>query len=85
METLTHSLTESEQGNIEQHKRDLATFENWRKKKKKKSFCALYYVKQHVHLLGEFKEYPTSQEIWKALRSKHGGTSATRLRTDHEI
>ena len=34
----------------------------------------------HNDLIGEFEEYPTAQELWKALKIRYGGTSTTRLR-----
>ena len=34
----------------------------------------------HNVLIGAFEEHQTAQEMWKALKLKYGGTSATRLR-----
>jgi hypothetical protein len=78
LETLTHSLSAPEQGDTEQHTRDLAAFESWRKKDR----CARFTMLSSMHndLIGEFEEYPTAQELWKALKVRYGGTSATRLR-----
>uniref|UniRef100_A0A2N9IJL4 CCHC-type domain-containing protein n=1 Tax=Fagus sylvatica TaxID=28930 RepID=A0A2N9IJL4_FAGSY len=78
LETLTHSLSAPEQGDTEQHTYDLATFESWRKKDR----CARFTILSSMHddLIGEFAEYPTAQELWKALKVRYGGTSATRLR-----
>ena len=53
-ETLTHSLSAPEQGDTEQHTRDLAAFESWRKKDR----CARFSM--HNDLIGEFEEYPTA-------------------------
>ena len=33
----------------------------------------------HNDLIGEFEQYTTAQDIWKALKLRYGGTSATRL------
>ena len=77
-ETLTHSLSAPEQGDTEQHTRDLAAFESWRKKDRRVCFTMLSSM--HNDLIGEFEEYPTAQELWKAFKVRYGGTSATRLR-----
>ena len=76
-ETLTHSLSAPEQGDTEQHTRDLAAFESWHKKDR----CALFTMLSSMHndLIGEF-EYLTAQKLWKTLKVRYGGTSATRLR-----
>ena len=78
LETLTFSLSAPEYGDIEQHTRDLAAFESWSKKDR----CACFTMLSSMHndLIGEFEEYPTAQELWKALKVRYGGTSATRLR-----
>jgi hypothetical protein len=78
LETLTHSLSAPEQGDIEQHTCDFAAFESWRKKDQ----CARFTMLSSMHndLIGEFEKYPTAQELWKALKVRYGGTSATRLR-----
>ena len=78
LETLTHSLSAPEQGDTEQHTCDLAAFESWRKKDR----CACFTMLSSMHndLIGEFKEYLTAQELWKALKIRYGRTSATRLR-----
>ncbi|XP_075661774.1 uncharacterized protein LOC142631486 [Castanea sativa] len=34
----------------------------------------------HNDLIGEFEQYTTTQDMWKALKLRYGGTSATRLR-----
>ena len=78
METLTHSLSAPEQGDTEQHTRDLAAFESWHKKDRRVCFTMLSSM--HNDLIGEFEEYPTAQELWKALKIRYGRTSATRLR-----
>jgi hypothetical protein len=78
LKTLTHSLSAPEQGDTEQHTRDLAAFESWRKKDRCARFTMLSSM--HNNLIGEFEKYPTAQELWKALKVRYGGTSATRLR-----
>ena len=77
LETLTHSLSAPKQGDIEQHTRDLAAFESWGKKDR----CARFTLLSSMHndFIGEFEEYPTAQELWKALKERYGGTSITRL------
>jgi hypothetical protein len=78
LETLTHSLNALEQGDIEQHTHDLAAFKSWRKKDR----CARFTMLSSMHndLIGDFEEYPTAQELWKALKVQYGRTSATSLR-----
>ena len=34
----------------------------------------------HNDLISEFEQYTTTQDMWKALKLRYGGTSATRLR-----
>ena len=62
----------------EQHQRDLAAYESWHKK----DLCACFTMLSSVHndLIGEFEQYTTAQDMWKALKLRYGGTSATRLR-----
>ena len=35
----------------------------------------------HNHLIGEFKSYGTTQDMWIALKAKFEGTTVTRLHT----
>ena len=78
LETLTFSLSAPEQGDIEQHTRDLAAFESW--SKKDRCVCFTMLSSMHNDLIGEFEEYPTAQELWKALKVRYGRTSTNRLR-----
>ena len=62
----------------EQHQRDLAAYESWHKK----DLCTRFTMLSSMHndLIGEFKQYTTVQDKWKALKLRYGETSATRLR-----
>ena len=53
LETLTHSLSKPNEGNTEQHQRDLAAYESWRKK----DLCARFTMLSSMHndLIGEFE------------------------------
>ena len=53
LETLTHSLSKLDEGSIEQHQRDLAAYESWRKK----DLCARFTMLSSMHndLIGEFE------------------------------
>jgi hypothetical protein len=77
LETLSHSLTEPEQEDTEQDTRDIAAFENLRKKNQ----CARFTMLRSMHndLIGEFEVHPMAKGMWEALKLKFGGTSATRL------
>ena len=52
LETLTHLLSKLDEGSTEQHQRDLAAYESWRKK----DLCAHFTMLSNVHndLIGEF-------------------------------
>ena len=78
LETLTHSLSKLNEGSTEQHQRDLVAYESWCKK----YLCAGFTMLRSMHndLVGEFEQYTTAQDIWKALKLRYGGTSTTRLR-----
>ena len=78
LETLTHLLSKPDEGSTEQHQHDLAAYESWRKK----DLCARFTILSSMHndLISEFEQYTTAQDIWKALKLRYGGTSATRLR-----
>ena len=78
LETLTHSLTKPNEGSTEQHQRDLDAYESWCKK----DLCACFTMSSSMHndLISEFEQYTTVQEMWKSLKLRYGGTSATRLR-----
>jgi hypothetical protein len=78
LETLSHSLIEPMQEDIEQNIRDFAAFENWCKKDQYAHFTMLSSM--HNDLIGEFEVYPTAQGMWEALKLKYDGTSTTRLR-----
>lgn len=75
---LTYSMTEPEKGDTVQHTLDLAAYDKWRKRDR----CARSIMLSSMSndLLDEFDEYPTAEAMWKALKAKYGGTSATRLR-----
>nr|POE88869.1 hypothetical protein CFP56_37404 [Quercus suber] len=77
LETLTHSLSKLDEGSIDQHQCDLAAYESWRKK----YLCARFTMLSSMHndLIGEFEQYTTAQDMWKALKLRYGVTSATRL------
>ena len=78
LETLTHSLSKLDEGSTKQHQRDLTAYESWRKK----DLCARFTMLSNMHndLTGEFEHDTTAQDMWKALKLRYGGTSATRLR-----
>ena len=78
LETLTHSLTKPDDGSTEQHQRDLDACESWCKK----DLCACFTMLSSMHndLISEFEQYTTVQEMWKSLKLRYEGTSATRLR-----
>ena len=65
LETLTHSLSKPDKGSTEQHQRDLAAYESWRKK----DLCARFtmFSSMHNDLIGEFEQYTIAQDMWKAL------------------
>ena len=77
LETLTYSLSKPDEGSTEQHQRDLAAYESWHKK----DLCARFTMLSSMHndLIGEFEQYTTAQDMWKALKLRYGGTSTTRL------
>ena len=77
LETLTHSLSKPDEGSTEQHQRDLAAYESWCKK----DLCAHFTMLSSIHndLIGEFEQYTTAQDMWKALKLRYGGTLTTRL------
>ena len=77
LETLTHSLSKPDEGSTEQHQRDLAAYESWCKK----DLCTHFTMLSSMHndLIGEFEQYTTTQDMWKALKLRYGGTSATIL------
>ena len=62
----------------EQHQRDLAAYESWHKK----DLCTRFTMLSRMHndLIGEFKQYTTVQDKWKALKLRYGETLAIRLR-----
>ena len=53
LETLTHLLSKLDEGSTEQHQRDLAASESWRKK----DLCARFTMLSSMHndLIGEFE------------------------------
>ena len=70
-------MSKPDEGSTEQHQRDLAAYESWRKKDLYAHFTMLSNM--HNDLIGEFEQYTTAQDMWKALKLRYGGTSATRL------
>ena len=78
LKTLTHSLSKPDEGSTEQHQHDLTAYESWHKK----DLCARFTMLSSMHndLIGEFEQYTTAQDMWKALKLRYGGTLATRLR-----
>ena len=61
LETLTHLLSKPDEGRIEQHQRNLAAYESWRKK----DLCALFTMLRSMHnaLIGEFKQYTIARHV----------------------
>ena len=61
LETLTHLLSKPDEGRIEQHQRNLAAYESWRKK----DLCALFTMLRSMHnaLIGEFKQYTIARHL----------------------
>ena len=53
LETLAHSLSKPDEGSTEQHQRDLAAYESWRKK----DLCACFTMLSSMHndLISEFE------------------------------
>ena len=58
LETLTHSLSKPDEESTEQHQRDLAAYESWRKK----DLCVRFIMLSSMHndLIGEFEQYTTT-------------------------
>ena len=77
LETLTHSLGKPNEGSTEQHQRDLAANESWHKN----DLCMRFTMLSSMHndLIGKFEQYTTVQDMWKALKLRYEGTSATIL------
>ena len=61
LETLTHLLSKPDEGRTEQHQRNLAAYESWRKK----DLCALFTMLRSMHnaLIGEFKQYTIARHL----------------------
>ena len=78
LEILTHSLSKPNERSTEQHQRDLTTYESWCKKDLYVHFTMLSSM--HNNLIGEFEQYTTTQDMWKALKLRYKGTLAIRLR-----
>ena len=72
-------MEEPKQGNSAQNRRDLETYQSWRKKDR----CARFTMLNSMHndLIGKFESYGTAQDMWIALKAKFGGTTVTRLHT----
>ena len=47
-----------------------------------RKICVRFTMLSSMHndLIDEFEQYITTQDMWKALKLRYGGTSATRLR-----
>ena len=78
LETLTHSLSLVEQGNIEQHQSVLVGYESCCKKDR----CACFTMLSSMHndLIGEFEGFSITHDMWKAPELRYGRTSTIRLR-----
>jgi hypothetical protein len=71
-------MTAPQRGDTPQHQCDLDAYESWLKKDC--SVCFTLLSSMSNDLIGEFEECETAHDMWKALKLKYGGTSATRLR-----
>ncbi|OMO55158.1 Heat shock protein Hsp90 [Corchorus capsularis] len=78
LETLDQVMAEPEEGNTAQHRRDLAVYQEWRKKERCVRFTMLSSM--HNDLIGEFEQYQTAHEMWQALRNKYEVTTLSKLR-----
>ena len=71
-------MQEPEQGNSAQHRKDQETYVAWKKKNSLARITLLSCMQDD--LLIEREVYQTAHEMWKALKEKYGGLSATKLR-----
>ncbi|XP_015381204.1 uncharacterized protein LOC107174654 [Citrus sinensis] len=78
LKALNNTLTELEQGNTAQHRRDLEAYQAWKKKNSNARITLLSNMQDHF--MCEYEKYETTQEMWLALKDKFGGTSTTKLR-----
>ncbi|KAK9122763.1 hypothetical protein Sjap_012365 [Stephania japonica] len=78
LEVLNNILTEPEDGNTVQHRRDREAFEAWKKKNSTARITLLSSMENDI--MREFKSYDVAKIMWEALKKKFGGTSVTKLR-----
>ena len=78
LETLTNTMVEPPVGNTAQHRRDMETYQTW---KRKNSLARITMLSNMTDaLMCENEGFDTAQDMWIALKDKFGGTSTTKLR-----
>ena len=78
LETLTNTMVEPPVGNTAQHRRDMETYQTW---KRKNSLARITMLSSMTDaLMCEKEGFGTAQDMWIALKDKFGGTSTTKLR-----
>ncbi|XP_075080296.1 uncharacterized protein LOC142165820 [Nicotiana tabacum] len=78
LESINHVMSHPDEGNTAQHKRDLETYNVW--KKKDSTIREIIVSSVADDLIYECEQYPTAQAMWAYLREAYGGTTVTRLR-----
>ena len=79
LEVLQMSMTEHEQGNMAQHRRDHEAYETW---KRKNSTTRITLLSSMDHdIMREFRKYEITKAMWSTLFKRFGGTSITKPRS----
>ena len=71
-------MTEPEQGNNTQHRRDLEVYNVWKRKNSLARIALMSTMDNDVK--HEYRKYEIVIELWVALKERFGGTSLAKLR-----
>ena len=78
LETLSNVMAEPEPGNTAQHRRDLKTYNAWKRKNSLARITLLGSMENDV--IREYRKYDVAMELWAALKERFGGTSLVKFR-----
>ena len=79
LEVLQMFMTELEQGNMAQHRRDHEAYETWKRKNSTARITLLRSMDDDI--IRGFRKYENIKDMWSALFERFGGTSITKLRS----
>ena len=78
LKMITQPMTEPEQGNTAQHRRDMEAYQAYKRKDRVAHILLLSSIRNDIMLC--FERHHLIQVVWDAMKVQYGGTFTIRLR-----